>query len=168
MRLVFGEDQHVAQWTANRIPAMAGSPFAPPFTAIGVADDAGAPLAGVVYSNYNPVAGVIEVSMAAASPRWARRGVIRALLHYPFKQLAVQKVFAVLPSTNTRALRFIEGIGFRREGVLARQFGHRPNVHAVIVRMFSEDYDTRYVQPKTARLMPPSEAAPSVISEMVH
>lgn len=168
MRLVFGEDQHVAAWTARRIPHMGEGGFVPPFTAIGVVDDSGAPVAGVIYNTYNPMAGTLEVSMAASSPRWARRGVIRALLFYPFEQLGVRKLFAVLPHTNERAIKFITGIGFKREATLARQFGSHPHVHAVIVRMFSEDYSRLYAQPKTGA-QPPSKAATApAASEVLH
>lgn len=168
MRLVFGEDQHVAAWTARRIPHMGEGGFVAPYTAIGVVDDTGAPVAGVIYNTYNPMAGTLEVSMAASSPRWARKGVIKALLFYPFEQLGVRKLFAVLPHTNERALKFIQGIGFKREATLARQFGSHPHVHAVIVRMFSEDYSRLYQQPKTAAHSASNAATARPPAEALH
>lgn len=143
MRLVFGEDQHVAEWVRRRIPHMAEGRFVEPFTAIGVVDAEGHPVAGTVWNQFSP--GIaIEASMAASSPIWAQKGVIRAILSYPFLQLEVNKVYTVVPHTNVRTLRFLKGIGFVQEAVLAQHFGHQPKVHAVISRLFRHEYMRRY------------------------
>ena len=135
MKLIFGKDEAIAKWVARRIPyAMQFDPC----TAIGVVDeDKKKPIAGVVYHNYDPQHDTIMLSMAADDPRWAMRGTILALLHYPFEQLNVRKAWVACAFSNRRMIRFLEGINFTREAVLARHFGKE---HAVILRMFDHDY----------------------------
>jgi RimJ/RimL family protein N-acetyltransferase len=58
----------------------------------------------------------IECSISAASPRWATRGTIRAILHYPFCQLGVQRVTALVQETNGRSIKMLNKLGFVREG----------------------------------------------------
>lgn len=137
MRLVFGDDQKVAEWVGRRIEEY-GS-FGP-CSAIGVADG-NRPIAGVVYHMWQPRFRTVQMSVAADSPRWAQRGIIRALLSYPFEQLEARKAWIVVSSGNERCLRFVKGIGFRQEGILSRQFGKH---HAVVLRMFDSDYRRLY------------------------
>lgn len=137
MRLVLGRDADVAYWTASHIPHVHGFGLA---TAIGVEKD-GDLVAGIVYSDYNPIYKTMQVSMAAIDPRWAQKGVIRALLHYPFEQVGIRKLWSIIPQTNERALRFNVGIGFKKEATLANQFG---DDHAIVTRMFRGTYERRY------------------------
>ncbi len=134
MRLIFGQDKAVAEWTMRRIPYMNEIG---PFTAIGVARD-GVPVAGVIYHGYDKKFDTMMMSIAADTPRWAQRGVLLGLLHYPFEQLRVRKLWAIVASSNKRALRFDKGIGFTQEAILARHFGKD---HAVVLRMFRADYE---------------------------
>lgn len=109
------------------------------FAAIGVADDDGALVAGCLYHSYVERYAGLEISFAASSARWARRGVIRALLSYPFLQLGCRRVTTVTPSDNARAIRFNLGIGFTREGTL-RHF-YAPKRHAVVCGFLRSDFD---------------------------
>lgn len=62
--------------------------------------------------------GKIEVSMAAEDPRWAQRGVIRAVLHYCFVQQNCHVVICMTNRTNKRTRKFLEGIGFTERGTI--------------------------------------------------
>lgn len=136
--LVFGCDKEVAAWVADRIPHV--KDFGPS-TAIAVADGDRV-LAGVVYHEYQPAYETIQLSMAAASPMWARQGIIAGLLAYPFDQLKVHKVWTATPHTNEAALKVNAHIGFTREGVLGHHFGRKK--HAVVMRMLEPAYRKRY------------------------
>jgi RimJ/RimL family protein N-acetyltransferase len=137
MKLVCGHDAAVADWVRSRIPHMKGGDFGA-CVAIGVIDDAGAPVAGAVFHGYSdlPGGGDIQMSMAADSARWARRGVIRGLLDYPFNQAGCQRVTTLTPARNTRALRINAGLGFVREGCIRRGFG---DDDAIIMGLLRED-----------------------------
>jgi len=145
MRLIFGHDAVVKRWVTERIDF---SPDFNPGTTIGVApNDEDILIAGIVYHDFQEKFGTIQISMAADSPRWAQRGIIRACLHYPFEQLGVGKVWTAIASDNRRAIRFNEGIGLRREAILSRHFGSK---HAVICRMLRKEYDRLYTMKEAA------------------
>ncbi|CAB4139856.1 hypothetical protein UFOVP353_59 [uncultured Caudovirales phage] len=130
----WGKSDFFAKWTEERIPHV--TDFGP-CAALGVVSGDKV-LAGVVFHDYQPDFKTIQLSMAADSPRWATRNIIKELLSYPFFQLGVEKVWTSTPHTNERAIKFNKGIGFKQEAVLAKHFGDR---HAVVCRIFKKDYE---------------------------
>ena len=130
MTLVYGQSRAVAEWVAAQMPHIMDPPA--DCAAIGVARD-GVLIAGVVYHNYFPAYAGIEMSIAATSPRWATRGVIRELLAYPFVQLGCRWVVASVEHSNTRALRFNKGIGFVQRGILPDFYA--PKRHCVLMSL---------------------------------
>lgn len=110
-------------WCAAHLSA--GASFQIGSVAMGIARD-NELLAVVAFDNFrrsptgNPVS--IECSIAAASPRWASKGTIRAILNYPFCQLGVQRVTALVQETNTRSVRMLDRLGFVREGYVRQAF----------------------------------------------
>lgn len=135
--------EHLAAWAAERIPHVAGGGFGPCWAAGVVRGDALA--AVVVYHDWQPDAGTVQVSVAAATPRWATRPVIAALLGAAFSGTLgapVRKVWSAMPSSNERAIRFNLGIGFTREAVLREHFA--PKVHAVVSSMMEREWRRKY------------------------
>lgn len=141
-RLLFGHDAQVAKWVAARIPHMHGGSFGP-CVAIGVGSvERGTLYAGVVYHEYQKPLQNVQLSMAADSPLWATKATIRALLHYPFKQLGVWMVWTMTPIENVRALKVNEHIGFKRKPIVPHVYG--PKKHGVICQMLAPDYARVY------------------------
>lgn len=136
MRLLFGHSEQVAAWVADHIPDVGQDGFSSPVAAIGVATDH--LVAGVCYHDFQPKFGTIQLSMAATSPIWARGPIIHALLAYPFDQLGCFKLWTATALENVKALKVNEHVGFKREAILAHQFGHKR--HAVIMRLLRPDY----------------------------
>lgn len=134
-QLVYGQDASVVQWVLERIPHV--SDFGPA-VGIGVVSDSGKPVAGIVYNEYYPECGTVQLSFAADSPIWARRETIAELLAYPFLQMGVYKVWTSTPHENRAALKVNEHIGLKQEAVLAHHYGRKN--HAVIRRMFKPQY----------------------------
>ena len=139
-QLIFGQDEAIAAWVAQRIPHMHGEGFGP-CTAIGVVCASGKG-AGIVYHDYQARYGNIQLSMAADTPLWATPATIRALLHYPFAQLGVFMVWTMTPVENTRALSVNEKIGFRRKPIVPNVFG--PKKHAQICQMTRIEHARKY------------------------
>lgn len=137
--LIYGEDEFVSKWVCALIPHSDG--FGPCVT-IGITNDKRDLIAGVVYNQYQPKYGVIELSMAAISPMWAKKEIITELLRYPFEQLGVYKVYTATPADNAKAIKVNAHIGFKKEAILAHSFGKKR--HAVIMRMLRPDYDRLY------------------------
>lgn len=78
------------------------------FAAIGF----GEPLvAGVVYHNWNPEAGVIELSSASETRNWLTKARLSQIFSYPFDGLGCQVCVARISEGNTRARRIWRALG---------------------------------------------------------
>jgi len=121
MILVFGDetkrfDRAMAQWVAERANIV--HPFRDgEYWAIAVLSGERI-AAAAIYHDFQRVGtgAKIEMSMAADDPRWAQKGIIRALLHYPFIQLDCHVVICTTDRGNKRTRRFLQGIGFVERG----------------------------------------------------
>jgi RimJ/RimL family protein N-acetyltransferase len=122
MRLVCDRQEELLAWAKQRMPLLNIEGSA---AAIGVED--GEIIAVAVFDRYR--GHDIEISFAADSPRWARRGVIRGIFHYPFVQLGCVRLTTITAENNTRARRLDEGLGFVLEGIHPN--GLAPGVTAV-------------------------------------
>ena len=122
MKLVFGNDALWAQWTANHIPHMNGMGFGA-CTALGVVSNAGYPVGGVVFHEYQPQYGNVMVSMASERSEWLTRRIITGILSVPFSQYGCRRVTAITPPGATSISQFLTKFGFRREGVIREGLG---------------------------------------------
>src|SRR5215510_5207780 len=104
LHYLYGHDETVADFVARLIPHCRARGFGA-CKAIGVLDDDGRLVGGVVYNNYDPEAGCIEISGAATSPRWLTRETIARMYQYPFLQVGVQMIVQRTPAENERLLR---------------------------------------------------------------
>ena len=89
------------------------------FVGIGLADGEEM-VAGCVYQNFR--GHDIEMVFAAKSPRWATRSNISRFFDYPFLQLGCSRVTAIVLKSNRKSRKFIEGVGFKLEGVARKGF----------------------------------------------
>lgn len=112
MKLVFSASAQVAEWTRERIPGVTDWGLC---SAIGICEG-GAPLAGVVYSNYRP--GLCMDMSVAAQPkaRWLTVAVLAQIFRYPFVQMDVGRVQSFIPEGNERSESLCRRLGFTAEG----------------------------------------------------
>src|SRR5215467_4856004 len=104
LRYVHGYDEEVSAFVAHMIPSMHGRGFGECKT-IGVVRDDGEMIAGIVYHNWNPQAGVIEMSAAAIpGSRWFTRRTADVMYEYPFVQLDCQMIMQLTPADDERLL----------------------------------------------------------------
>lgn len=141
MRLVVGEDDAVAEWAVGLIPHVPTAASLGDCRAVGVANGTGL-VAACVYHRWVPEYASCEITFAASSPRWATRGLIRGLLAVPFVQYKCNRVTLTVPHDNERAVRFVRGIGFVREGAARDGFG--PKRHALIYGMLRREFDRMF------------------------
>lgn len=140
MSLVFGHSVEVAEWVGSRIPYVGANNFGA-CEGIGI-ESCGRIIAGVIYHDYQPQNGTIQVSIAADSPMWARRETIKALLHYPFEQLQCYKVWSSISHKNEMSIKVCKHIGFKQEAVLRHQFGIKN--HGVVCGLIKPEYVKLY------------------------
>ncbi len=75
-------------------------------------------LGGVIYNSFN-CGGSINIHMAGFAPFWANKDMLWMAFDYPFNQLCVKKVIALVPATNNRALEIDKKMGFKEEARIA-------------------------------------------------
>jgi hypothetical protein len=108
---VYGHDEIVAGFVAAMIPAAQDRGFGR-CKAIGVVDGDQL-IAGLVYHNWNPEAGVIEMSAAAIPGRqWLTRETIRQMYQYPFLQIGCQMMLQLTPASDERLLRQLSALNY--------------------------------------------------------
>ena len=130
-----GLDAQLGDWVAARLPITTDHRDFGPFTTMGVFDvrDGRQPalIAAAVFHRYRQFD--LEITFAADTPRWATRGVIRAILQYPFVQLGCERVTTIVGRRNKRSRKLQRGLGFREEGIVRRGYDGRQD--AVIYGM---------------------------------
>jgi len=69
-----------------------------------------------LYSNFSPNSSIDLTVAAAVGKRWMTRDFLRASFYYPFVQLGVRRVGALVAANNTDSLRLTRHAGFTEEG----------------------------------------------------
>ena len=147
MKVVRTIGPDVMDFVAARMPAMFGQTIRDgKYAGLGVLDENNTLVAGVVFNDYWPIFGTMQVHLAADTPRWATRNVVKEILGYAFVDAAVDKVWGCTPSHLKRVLRFNAGIGFTREAVLRHQYGK--GCHCVVTSMMKDEYAKFYIDPE--------------------
>lgn len=147
--VVWGHDEQFAAWAVGRIKYMEPSIGFGPCKAAAVATGDTPQdrlLAVIVYHAYDKPSRTVQMSIAAASPRWATRDTIRGLLAVPFEQWHCRKVWSVVASNNDRAQKLALGLGFKKEANLRHQMAH--GVHAVILGLMEDEYRKIWSAPR--------------------
>jgi hypothetical protein len=136
VKLLYGAPDVVAEFVEARIfpPGHRGLPR--PMTAIGVMSR-GALIGGFVYHDWQPEAGVVELSCAADDKRWFNRETLYALHEYPFVQMGCQMVATRTSARKTDLLRQHAAYGYRLH-VIPRMLGRDHD--GVITTLTVEDW----------------------------
>lgn len=131
MRLVFGQDELVAQYVFGHL----GIALVPPYTAIGGTRDGKTLCIGVVFNQYN--GSNIEITLYG--PGSLTRGAIRGVYHYVFEQLGVGRVSAKTKRSNNNMQRLLPRFGFKFEGISERYFGPQKADDAIRFVLFPDE-----------------------------
>jgi RimJ/RimL family protein N-acetyltransferase len=109
---IYGHDDVVAQFVSQLIPEVQGRGFGAS-RAIGVVNDEGQLIAGIVYHNYDPPAGVMEMSGACLpGANWLTRETLKRIYQYPFLHCGCQMVLMRVAAENERLLRLLAAKNF--------------------------------------------------------
>lgn len=108
--LLFGHSETVARFVASLVPGCAAG-FGN-CKAIGVIDDEGNLMAGMVFHQWNPASGTIQISSASLTPKWLTGRVRHIMFSYPFDQLGCQMVWLEVSAKNERMCRIAKAFGF--------------------------------------------------------
>lgn len=119
MRVEWGCDDLVIPWLERKLDLERG--FGPAKGAA-VMTEAGELAACVVFHNYYPEVGVIEISAAAVNSGWAQRGVLKELLSYAFEHAGCQAATMRCAVDNKAIRRLLKAMG-AQEFILPRLRG---------------------------------------------
>jgi RimJ/RimL family protein N-acetyltransferase len=104
-----GVNQAIAEFVASHIPGCERG--WEHFTTLGMVER-NQLVAGVVFHNYAPEAGVIELSSASITKRWLSRPMLKAMFGYPFDEIGCQMVVLRVSERNTVMIEIAERFGF--------------------------------------------------------
>jgi RimJ/RimL family protein N-acetyltransferase len=111
LEYIYGNDAMVADFVAQMIPECRERGFGK-CKAIGIQDETGL-IGGLVFRNWHPEFGTIEISGAALpGTNWFSRRTIQVLHNYPFYQCGCQMVIMTTMATNEIVLRILAAIGY--------------------------------------------------------
>jgi RimJ/RimL family protein N-acetyltransferase len=139
---IFGQDRIIADFAAQLIPECRLQGFGN-CRAIGIASAEGELLGALVYNNWSPQTGTIEMSIAAIpGTNWLSRRTLQVGYGYPFDICGCQMVICTVAADNEMALRIMAATGFTLHKI-ARLRGE--NRDGVIGTLTAEDWDnSRY------------------------
>ncbi|MCK9988638.1 MAG: hypothetical protein AzoDbin1_05110 [Azoarcus sp.] len=131
-RIIVGKDNIVGPWVCSRID---GTWVPGRGSTIGLLHLEHGLIAGALYEDCNG-ANVLMHGAAVPGGAWLCREFLWFMFHYPFEQLAVRRITAVVPEGNAQARRFDEHLGFRLE---TRLKDAHPSGDLLIYEMRRED-----------------------------
>jgi|RhiMethySRZTD1v2_1073278.scaffolds.fasta_scaffold22571_4 RimJ/RimL family protein N-acetyltransferase len=132
---VYGRDEEIAALVAKLVSGQ--EPNYGRCKTIGVTDDKGNFLGGVVLYHYDPASGSIEMTGAALDSSWLSRKTLNRIGDYVFDECGCQLLRVDVREDNERVLRILAGVGFSFTRV-ARLGGR--NLDGVICTLTDDDW----------------------------
>jgi RimJ/RimL family protein N-acetyltransferase len=111
-RIVWDQPERVMRFVADRV----GEREFEGYTAIGLERD-GELIAGVLYEQHTGPNVMMHVA-SDGSRHWMTPAYMAACFRYPFLQLDVKRVTALVRSDNLASINFCSALGFKTEGAL--------------------------------------------------
>ena len=108
--MIVSDKTVVGPWVAKRINSAFNAETS---EAIGL-ERRGTVVAGVIYENWNGRSCVCHIAVEGLmTPAY-----LRAIFHYPFVFGGLEKIIAPVAESNRKSIKFVEKLGFRKEGQL--------------------------------------------------
>jgi RimJ/RimL family protein N-acetyltransferase len=120
-------NEALCMWCANQIWPMEGEVFSSGALSMGVFDDEKL-IAVVVFHDWNPKAGLIEISAASVDKRWLTRPVLKSIFNYAFNVAKCQMVVmrATASAQGSHMNRIFTAYGFDHV-LIPRLYGRNEN-----------------------------------------
>jgi RimJ/RimL family protein N-acetyltransferase len=101
-------------------------------------------LGGGIFTNYTGRS--VCMHIASFDPSWLNRDLLWVAFHYPFVQLKCQKILAMVPANNHRALEFDTKLGFKEETIIRDVYN---TGDMIVLSMYKDDCRWLKLKPKT-------------------
>jgi len=133
--LIVTDAKRVHDYVAPLIPGYFGKfSLVCSYHAIGIEKD-GKLIAGCLYYNFRENG--LEMTFAATNKRWPTRKNLKTFFDYPFEQLGLQRVTALIRRDNKQSIDMVKRLGYRLEGICRKTFSD--NCDAVIFGMLKNE-----------------------------
>jgi len=141
LRYVYDQDQLVADFVARAKVASGFTKragFPKNLRAVGIIDERNELIAGIVYFNYNPEAGTIEMSVEALpKQRWLTPTTLGIMFQYPFLHCNCQMLITKTMGRSKHVQRMLAAMNFKL--ILVPRAGGR-NEDGVLALLTYEDW----------------------------
>lgn len=117
--VLYGSDAEVAVWIKERL-GVTTAPTAIPFIALGIVEGNQIVGGAMFWNHYDGEVRDISVTVALADDVQLARKTVVKLLEYPFGDLGLPRITALIQMSNTRAIDQALKIGFKLEGRMRR------------------------------------------------
>lgn len=77
-------------------------------------------IAGCLYYNFRETG--LEMTFAATDKRWATKPNLNIFFGYPFEQLNLKRVTALIRKDNEKSIKMIKQLGYKLEGIARQTF----------------------------------------------
>lgn len=139
IRFVYGHDEEVSTFVANLQGEENGYRNCKAF---GVVDEHNRILGGVVFYNWNPATGIIEMTASALSPAWLSRRTLNRIGDFVFHECGCQMLLVHVRKSEEHVLRLLAAVGFAFT-LVPRLFGR--DLDGVICTLTDDDwYDGKF------------------------
>lgn len=130
MQLVLGCDDIVAKWAGEKLKIK----ILPPYSCIGWTRDGQSLCAAAVFNGFNGS----NIDVTIYGPGCLTKGTIRAVFHYVFEQLKVNRITAMTARSNKRLQKILPRLGFKWEGISPMYYGPERRNDAIIYGLSKE------------------------------
>lgn len=110
--MICADESVIAPWVCRQL----GATYTPgTSTALGRIKN-GRIVGGITYSDFNGAN--VMCGIASDGQGWLNKQFLSVIFDYPFNQLQVKRMTAVIASDNQKSIHFVERLGFELEAIL--------------------------------------------------
>lgn len=88
-----------------------------------------------------------EIGYDLSKAHWGKgimTEAVKAVIRYGFEQMNLNRIEATVDSENSRSIKLLEGLGFRREGLLREKYYYKEQFHdELIYSLLKRDWEKR-------------------------
>lgn len=120
LTVLVGKDLEVARFVIERVDGLNSLEDLGNFKGWGFCQN-GKLLAGMLFNCFN--GHDINMHLASDSPRWCTKNALKLIAHQVYNRWGCERMTALVGRKNKRCRKFVEGIGFKLEGVKRKGAG---------------------------------------------
>ena len=110
-KLITDDKARINHWLYHRVGRPQPWPLEKAFNAVGVEDEEGNLIGGVIFDNFNPGASC-TMYCAGTEPNWCSRRLLKFCFEYVFKVAGCKVIINTVSADNEKSIKFTKHVGF--------------------------------------------------------